>query len=30
VDTTPADYVDYQPIDDSPEDRSDKPDRFDY
>jgi hypothetical protein len=29
-DTTPADYVDYQPIDDSPEDDRDKPGRFDY
>lgn len=28
--TTPADYVDYQPIDDSPEDDRDKPERFDY
>ncbi len=27
---TPADYVDYQPIDDSPEDTRDKPERFDY
>lgn len=27
---TPADYVDYQPIDDSPEDKRDKPERFDY
>lgn len=27
---TPADYVDYQPIDDSPEEGRDKPGRFDY
>ena len=27
---TPADYVDYQPIEDSPEDDGDKPGRFDY
>lgn len=34
LDATPADYVDYQPIDDSPEEDSDKPSdkpgRFDY
>lgn len=29
-DATPADYVDYQPIDESPEDDRDKPERFDY
>jgi hypothetical protein len=27
---TPADYVDYQPIDDQQEDKRDKPERFDY
>jgi Ycf66 protein N-terminus len=27
---TPADYVDYQPIDDDPEAERDKPERFDY
>ena len=30
VEATPADYVDYQPIDDSPEEEGDKPGRFDY
>lgn len=30
VEATPADYVDYQPIDESPKEDRDKPGRFDY